>query len=103
MAGGRVRRARFGVLGAGVALLAAACGGGPDSSFGGDGIVRVVYSTTSRGFSVAVTPTDEVVSAGVVQKRGNDIAVARQHSDGSPDTSFGGFGSGRFTWDSGSN
>lgn len=67
--------------------------GRPDESFGVDGVVDYWVDSDAYGFygrSVAVQADGKIVVAGTVAvESGSAFAVARYHSDGSVDTSFG--------------
>jgi uncharacterized delta-60 repeat protein len=63
--------------------------GSLDRSFGTGGIA--VTGLEGTAFSVAIDRVGRIVAAGSARgaPAGSDLAVARYHSDGSPDTSFG--------------
>ena len=69
--------------------------GTPDTSFDGDGIATMDFSSGSDDFGedVAVEPGGKLVIAGLTGASGNpttnDFALARLNADGTPDTSFG--------------
>jgi uncharacterized delta-60 repeat protein len=82
-------------LALGVVVPAAAAGGELDPSFGVDG--KVVTNFTSRfdaASSVAAQPDGKLIAAGMAGFGGPNptFALARYHSDGSLDTTFGGDG-----------
>jgi uncharacterized delta-60 repeat protein len=69
--------------------------GTPDTSFDGDGIATMDFSSGSDDFGedVAVEPGGKLVIAGLTGASGNpttnDFALARLNADGTPDTTFG--------------
>jgi uncharacterized delta-60 repeat protein len=84
--------------------------GSPDNSFDGDGKVTTNFGGNDYGWGLKVhsggtvqADDDKIVVSGYSNAggAGNDFAVARYNTDGSPDTSFD--GDGRVTTDFGSN
>ncbi len=61
-------------------------GGANDTSFSGDGKVETDFGLSCSANGIALQPGGRVVAAGYAYPSG--MAVARYHSDGSPDGSF---------------
>ena len=79
--------------------------GSPDLSFGGAGVVATDFSgRDDSGYGVAIQSDGKLVVAGESSDpaTGNsDFALARYNADGTPDTGFGGAGTGQVLTDLG--
>jgi uncharacterized delta-60 repeat protein len=64
--------------------------GSLDMSFDGDGVATTDFGAIDRSSAVAIQPDGKIVVAGVTGDAlaGDDFAVARYNSDGSPDMGF---------------
>lgn len=74
-----------------MALLRFNPDGSIDSSFGTSGLVTTDFGGADRAYAVLVQPDGKIIAAG---SSDTFFALARYHSDGTPDTSFGEFGDG---------
>ena len=66
--------------------------GSPDTSFGSAGLVVADFDGDNQALALVLQPDGKLVVAGVLEAlgaRNRDFALARYHSDGSLDTSFG--------------
>jgi len=70
--------------------------GALDPSFGTAGVATASFGGTDTGSAVAVQPDGKIVVVGSTSVN-NDFAVARFNPDGTPDLSFNGTGSARFS------
>src|SRR4051812_39407623 len=85
-----------------VCLSLAGCGPAPgdlDGTWGSAGVATTRFSTTSFAVDAVALPSGKVVAVGTVDKNGGDVALARYNVNGSADTTFGGYGTGRTTLD----
>jgi uncharacterized delta-60 repeat protein len=72
---------------------ALAAPGDLDPTFSDDGKVTANFTSGRDGASdVAIQADGKIVAAGRASGRGGRFALVRYHSDGTPDTTFGGDG-----------
>ncbi|HEV3164455.1 MAG TPA: delta-60 repeat domain-containing protein, partial [Isosphaeraceae bacterium] len=63
--------------------------GSPDQTFGRSGVVTLDFGGNDSASSVAIQPTDGKIVVAGTTSLGQNFAVARLNTDGSPDASFG--------------
>lgn len=78
-----------GRLGGSMAVFRYTAGGSLDSTFSGDGVAVADFGDFSGAGDVKVLEDGKLVSVGSTFEAGEDFAVARFNSDGTPDSGFG--------------
>src|SRR5829696_4241485 len=60
----------------------------PDTSFSADGLASFAFNVETRARALALQPDGKIVLAGQTVVAGDDIAIGRLNTDGTPDGTF---------------